>query len=247
MALSWVPRSPRLSTPPTVQLTIDKRFALSVSPEQAWAVLCDARSVGACMPGARIEEVLDARRCRGALESEVGPARVQLAGVVEMAGRDDAQREVHLVGEGVGTDGTRATMDVLARIEATGFADECRLVGRATIEVAGALEVLGQRVLGPASDAVLSVFARNFAAAASTVPSLHRGGAAAAARGAAPQAGPESTLTLFVQGGQAPGAAVAPHTDGAPRDAGEEPKPAGKGGALRDRLRGWFGAGKRGQ
>lgn len=228
-----------------MQLTIDKRFALPVSPEQAWAVLGDVRSVGACMPGARIDEVLDARRCRGALESEVGPVRAQLVGVVEMLGRDDAQREVHLAAEGVGSDGSRATMDVVARIEATGFADECKLVGRATVEVGGGLEALGPRVLGPASDAVLSVFARNFAAAARTVPAPHRG-ASAAARGAASRTGPESTLTLFVQGGQAPGAAVAPHTDG-PLPGGSPPSAqTAKPGSLGQRMRGWFGAGKRG-
>lgn len=225
-----------------MQLTIEKRFALSVSPEQAWAVLADLRSVGACMPGARIDEVLDARRCRGTLECEVGPTRAQLAGVVEIIGSHEARREVHFVGEGGDANGTRATMDVVARIDAAGFADECRLVGRATVDVTGALEQLGQRVLMPASDAVLSVFARNFAAAARTVPAR-----STLAAGAKPPPPPvqESTLTLFVQGGQAPGAAVAPHTDGTgPAIPDSTARPAAAG-SLRDKLRGWFG-GRRG-
>lgn len=223
-----------------MQLTVEKRFALTVSPEQAWAVLRDLRSVAACMPGARIEEALDARRCRGSVECEVGSARARLSGVVEMAGSDESRREVHIVAAGTEADGTQAAADIVARVEATGFADECRLVGRAAIDVAGALEQLGQRVLAPASDAVLSIFARNLVAAARTVPS-RRGPPARAS-----QPGPESTLTLFVQGGQAPGAAVAPHTDG-PAEPGQASAgaSAAAGGSLRDRLRGWFG-GKRG-
>jgi carbon monoxide dehydrogenase subunit G len=221
-----------------MQLTVEKRFALPVSPEQAWAVLSDLRSVGACMPGARVDELLDARRCRGVLECEVGPARMQLAGVVEMTGSDETRREVHLVAEGVEAGATRATADVTARIEAAGFADECRLVGSATLEVTGAIEQLGQRVLAPASDAVLSVFARNFAAAARTVPSRRSGAGATRPT----PSGPESTLTLLVQGGQAPGAAVAPHAEGPGTSVGTQPPAAGGAGSLRARLRGWFGA-----
>ncbi|MBL8323369.1 MAG: hypothetical protein JNJ89_00265 [Rubrivivax sp.] len=223
-----------------MQLTVEKRFALPVTPEQAWAVLFDLRSVGACMPGARIDEVLDPRRCRGTLECEVGPARAVLHGTVELADSSDSRREARWVGEGVADDGTRATMDVRARIESAGFPDECRLVGNATLEVTGALGQLGPRVLGPASDAVLSLFARNFAAAARTVPAPLAGGAGAGRLSSA--TGPESTLTLLVQGGQAPGAAVAPHTEGPAAGVQSQGQPQSTAGSLRQKLRSWFGA-----
>jgi carbon monoxide dehydrogenase subunit G len=217
-----------------MELIVEKRFSLPVSVEQAWAVLSDVRSVAACMPGARIDEPLEGQRFRGALDSEVGPSRVHLEGAVEMTARDAVRREVQLTGQGAGASGLAASMDVTARLEATGFADECRLVGRAALTVDGELAQLGPRVLGPASDAVLSLFARNFTAAARAVPDP---GAKAAARA---RAGPESTLTLLVQAGQAPGAAVAPHSDGSAK-----PEPGAKTAAARvsvkERLRRWFG------
>jgi hypothetical protein len=219
-----------------MELIVEKRFALPVSVEQAWAVLSDVRSVAACVPGARIDEPLSTERFRGTLDGDVGPSRVRLEGTVEMTSRDAARREVRFTGQGADASGAAAAMDVTAYLEATGFADECRLAGRATLTVEGELDKLGQRVLGPASDAVLSLFARNFTAAARTVPDP---GAKAAARA---RAGPESTLTLLVQAGQAPGAAVAPHSEGAD-GGGSGSAAAGEPGAieaLRAKLRGWF-------
>lgn len=218
-----------------MEVIVEKRFSLPVSVEQAWAVLSDVRSVAACMPGARIEAPLAALRFRGAVDSEVGQATARLEGTVEMVTCEAGRREVRLTGQGADPSGTNASMDVTAHLEATGFADECRLVGRAVITVDGELERLGPRVLGPASDAVMSLFARNFAAAARTVPDPH------AKTGARARAGPESTLTLLVQAGQAPGAAVAPHSDGAVKpQAGD--KTAAPRGTMKERLRRWFGA-----
>jgi uncharacterized protein len=212
-----------------MEIRFDKRYALAASLEQAWAVLYDVRATAACMPGARLGEPLADKRWRGSVEGEVGPAKAVFNGELELLGRDSERREVRLAGRGQDRNGASASMQVSAQRERRGSKGEPVLVTRATVELDGELARVGHPVLMSAGEAVLSLFADNFRKAAGRV----RGPGEQAAMAALSKSGPESTLTLLVQGGQAPGAAVAPHSDGrAPVGQREAGRPAG--------LRGWL-------
>jgi hypothetical protein len=191
-----------------MEVKLDKRYAVAATVEQAWAVLSDIPATAACMPGAQITEQVGETRFKGTVKSQVGPATMLFNGEIELLGLDAARLELRLLGKGADKAGSAASMELAARVEPGDDAASSVLVGRATVVVSGRLAQFGSRLLGPVSDAMLGQFADNFSAAAAARP-------AAAAAAASPDllpglasAGSESTITLMVQAGQAPGATL---------------------------------------
>ncbi len=191
-----------------MEVKLDKRYPVAASLEQSWAVLADIHATAACMPGAQITEQVDATHFKGTVKSKIGPAMMLFNGEIELLGLDPAARELHLLARGADRAGSSASMELTARVEPGDDAGSSVLAGQATITVAGKLAQFGNRLLVPVSDAMLSQFADNFRAAAQAAPAPQSSAAVAAALGAS-ASGPESTITLMVQAGQAPSPPVA--------------------------------------
>lgn len=175
-----------------MEVKLDKRYALAVSVEQAWAVLADIRAVACCMPGAQVTEQVDDTHYKGTVKTKVGPALVQFGGDVEVRGLDAAARSLQLFAKGADKSGSSAAMNLAAQLEAGETAGTAVLVGQATVTVSGKLAQFGSRLLVPVSDAMLAQFADNFRAAAAQVPAPAPAGspeasAPAAESGAAPR------------------------------------------------------------
>jgi len=170
-----------------MEVKLDKRYPIAASADQCWAVLRDIRAVAACMPGAQITEQLDDTHFKGTVKSKVGPAVMSFAGDIELQGLDEAARTLQLLGKGADKQGSSASMQLSARLEAGADAADTTLVGVATITVSGKLAQFGSRLLVPVSDAMLAQFADNFRAAAAAVPAAAPvpGDAAAAPQAAA--------------------------------------------------------------
>src|SRR6516225_691524 len=148
-----------------MEVSLDKRYPVAASLEQAWAVLRDVRATAACMPGASITEQIDDTHYKGTVKSKVGPSTLLFGGDIEVLGLDEATRELHIVGKGADKSGSSASMDLTARLEAEA-SGHCTLVGRAVVKVNGKLAQFGSRLLVPVSDVMLGQFADNFSAAA---------------------------------------------------------------------------------
>jgi len=158
-----------------MELQIAKRYPVAASVEQAWTVLADVRAVAACMPGAQISEQLDDARYAGRLKARVGPAALQFDGEIELEAVDAVAHRIALTGKG--KDATSAaSLSLSAQLDAT--PEGCVLVGSALVRVSGKLAQIGNRLLVPASDALLAQFAQNFstaAAARAAAPALAGG------------------------------------------------------------------------
>jgi len=187
-----------------MEVKLDKRYDVAATVDQAWTVLADIRATAACMPGAQITEQVDDTHFKGTVKSRVGPATMVFNGEIELLGLDEAARELHMIGKGADKAGSSASMELTAHVEPGDTPASSVLVGQATILVSGKLAQFGNRLLVPVSDAMLGQFADNFRAAAAAVPAP----AADVLPGLA-AAGSESTITLMVQSGQAPGTPVA--------------------------------------
>lgn len=153
-----------------MQVQLDKRFELQVSPEQAWAVLGDIRAVAGCMPGAQITEQVDETHYKGTVKSKVGPAVMAFGGDIEVLGLDPAARRLEMLGKGADKGGSSASMNLAAHVEDGATPGTSTLVGVATVVVNGKLAQFGSRLLVPVSDAMLEQFANNFRVAAAAVP-----------------------------------------------------------------------------
>jgi carbon monoxide dehydrogenase subunit G len=150
-----------------MELQLAKRYPVAASRAQAWAVLGRLQAVAACMPGAQISEQLDATHYKGQVRVKVGPANLSFAGEIELLECDASAQRLRLACKGSDKGGSAASMELQARLEdaATG----CLLVGEATVKVSGKLAQIGNRLLAPASDALLAQFAANFSNAAAAV------------------------------------------------------------------------------
>jgi carbon monoxide dehydrogenase subunit G len=153
-----------------MEVQLNKRYPLPVSPEQAWGVLADVRAVAACMPGAQITEQTDETHFKGIVKSKVGPAVMTFNGDIELLGKDASQRRLELLGKGADKAGSSASMNLAAHIEGGDARSSSVLIGVATITVSGRLAQFGGRLLVPVADAMLAQFADNFRLAAEAVP-----------------------------------------------------------------------------
>ena len=240
-----------------MEVKLDKRYAVSSAPAHAWAVLADVHATARCMPGAQITEQIDATHYKGTVRTKIGPAQMLFNGDIEVLALDAAARELRLAAKGADKAGSSATMVLTARVEAGDAPGNAVLVGSAVVTVSGKLAQFGNRLLVPASDALLGQFADNFRAAAAARADEGSVSELGAEHGAESAAGmpatreellassSETTVTLMVQAGQAPGAPLPRTAAPAPARA-EAPAPALNVFALlwamlRDAVARWFG------
>lgn len=182
-----------------MEVKIARRFELPVGAEQAWALLSDVRATAACMPGAQLTEQLDERRYKGLMRSRIGPAELRFAGELEVLETDAAARSLRMRGKGGDTNGSSATMDLRAAIEAGERAGSSWLVGETVVAASGRVAQFGGRLMEPVADSLLGSFVRNFAVKAGEMPALDDASPAsvsAPAPAAMPAAPPLSVFAL---------------------------------------------------
>jgi carbon monoxide dehydrogenase subunit G len=180
-----------------MEVKIERRFDLPVRAEQAWALLGDVRATAACMPGAQITEQLDDNRYKGLVRTRIGPASMNFNGEVQVLEMDAATRTLRMLGKGGDTNGSAATMTLIARIEPGASDTVSVLAGETTVTVSGKLAQFGGRFMVPVAESMLDAFAKQFSqqAAAREVaaaPAVDPVQAATPAAAAAPAPAPTS-------------------------------------------------------
>lgn len=153
-----------------MEVKLEKRYPVAVSPAQAWRVLRDVKATAECMPGASITEQVDATHFRGAVKVKVGPANAAFAGDIEVLALDEDKKLLQLLGKGADRGGSSASMDLTATVEPGEAPDSSVLVGDASVIVNGKFAQFGGRLMVQVSDMLLAQFAENFRAAAALVP-----------------------------------------------------------------------------
>jgi carbon monoxide dehydrogenase subunit G len=222
-----------------MQIHFDKRYPVAATPEQAWAVLADIRATAACWPGAALATQVDSRRYQGTMGLQVGAEAVRLDGDIELQGLDATRRELRLRGQGHEAPGSTVSVELVAQVVAGDVPGSSALAGHVTMSVDGRLAQVDKRLLATVGDRLLAQFAENFRAAAAAVPAPQATRAGGARRSALSSGGADSTLTLMVQAGQAPGAAFAAQDEGG--SSRLPAAPLGPWAALRRRLAGLLG------
>jgi uncharacterized protein len=229
-----------------MQIDFDKRYPVASTPEQAWSVLADIRATAACWPGAVLATQVDTRHYQGTVGLQVGSEAVRLDGSIELQGMDASRRELRLRCQGQEAQGSDVSAELVVRVDPGDVPGSSALVGRATFTVDGRLAQHDKRVLATVGDRLLAQFAENFraAAVAAPAPMARRAGADGKRGSKLSSSSADSTLTLMVQAGQAPGAAFAAQDGSGSR--GGPPAPGGLLAGLRRWLAGLFGGGGRG-
>jgi carbon monoxide dehydrogenase subunit G len=81
-------------------LTIEEKVDVNAPVAHVWAFLLAPEKVVACLPGAGLDEVIDARTFTGNVKVKVGPVSMTYAGKAKLEEVDESTHSVTIVGEG---------------------------------------------------------------------------------------------------------------------------------------------------
>ena len=193
-------------------MLLENEFVVAADVATVWSHLLDMEGVAACMPGARIEEVVAPNVYRGSVRVKIGPMTVEYRGEATLAEVDEQGRSARIelkAREARGQGNARAT--IRNRLEPEGAGT--RVIAETDLQITGPQAQFGKGVLEDVGGRILEEFARRLEERmAAGVAGGARDGATAAGRaGGASQDGPGGDGRVGGQAGrrapEAPGPA----------------------------------------
>ena len=77
-------------------MKLENSFEVAAPPEKAWDLLMDVPRIVPCMPGAKLDEVVDENNWKATMQVKLGPISLTFATDVERKEADEANRRVVL-------------------------------------------------------------------------------------------------------------------------------------------------------
>jgi len=122
-----------------VAISLQDRFQVQAPIEAVWQFLMDPQRVVMCMPGARIEEIVDDSTFLGSVKVAVGPIAMSYKGRVQFTSVDEVDHLIRLTAEGRETGGGTALGSMSSSLRATPE-------GQTEVEVDVSVDVTGRIV-----------------------------------------------------------------------------------------------------
>src|SRR5262245_8021723 len=143
-------------------MRLANQFSVDAPVSAVWDVLVDVQRVAPCLPGARVLEKLDGERYRAGMTVKLGPMTLTYEGEVELLERDPAARRARLSGSarearGQGTANAQVAFALAPQGEGT------RAEIEMDVQLSGRAAALGQGVLQPVAEKLVTEFASNLA------------------------------------------------------------------------------------
>lgn len=158
-------------------MLLKNEFTVAADVDTVWAHLLDMEGVAACLPGARIEEVVPPNVYKGTIRVRIGPMTVEYRGQATLAEVDVASRSARIdlkAREARGQGSALAT--VRNHLEPAGSGT--RVVAETDLQITGPQAQFGKGVLEDVGGRVLEEFSRRLEErmAGSTGAAQGRGG-----------------------------------------------------------------------
>ena len=83
-----------------MSIEIKEKFEVAAPIAQVWEFVMDPNKVAPCLPGAKLEEVIDERNFLGGVKIKIGAITTQYKGKVELTEIDEAAHRVEMAAEG---------------------------------------------------------------------------------------------------------------------------------------------------
>ena len=124
-------------------MKFENSFEVPVSAPEAWALLMNVEDIVGCLPGARLDEVVDESTYKGTFQARLGPIAVALSGTVMFEERDEARRLGRLRGQASDTRGRGGASSVITfRLEES--AERTQVAIETDLQLSGALAQYGR-------------------------------------------------------------------------------------------------------
>jgi len=171
-----------------VAIEISQRFCVEAPIDSVWQFVKVPVQIVPCMPGASLEEVVDARTYVGTIRVKLGAVTAKYKGRVELVETDDTSHSVRLVAEGHETSGGTARGTLSSRLASLPDG-RTEVVVDGEIDLTGRVVQVGRGMIRGVSQQVFEQFA------ASAKARLE--GAAAAVEGPAPASPPAVPVRIL--------------------------------------------------
>lgn len=138
-------------------MLVEDTFQVPLPIDDAWRLLTDLEQVVPCVPGARLDEVVDGEY-RGRVTARIGPITVNYAGAARFVERDDVDHRavISLRGqEERGNGSVNATVTTVL----TPDQDRTQVDLATELDVSGRAAQFGRGILGDVASSVLGEFA----------------------------------------------------------------------------------------
>jgi uncharacterized protein len=142
-------------------IKIEKSFQVPEPADQVWKVISDPRSVGSCVPGARITEAVDEKTYKGVIKIKLGASVTDYKGEAHIERLDDQAQEIEIIGKGQDVRGKGgATMKLTAKVRALpeGGTEVATI---SELNVIGILAQMGSRMIQEVANQIFEEFTKN--------------------------------------------------------------------------------------
>jgi carbon monoxide dehydrogenase subunit G len=142
-------------------IKIEKSFQVPEPADQVWKVISDPRSVGSCVPGARITESVDEKTYKGVIKIKLGATVTDYKGEAHIERLDDQAQEIEMIGKGQDVRGKGgATMKLTAKVRALpeGGTEVATI---SELNVIGILAQMGSRMIQEVANQIFEEFTKN--------------------------------------------------------------------------------------
>jgi carbon monoxide dehydrogenase subunit G len=141
-----------------VAIEIEERFCVEAPIDSVWRFMKDPEQIVTCMPGASLDEVVDARTYLGTVKVKLGAVTTRYKGRVELAEVDDASHTVRLLAEGRETAGGTARGTLSSRLVSLPD-DRTEVVAEGDLDVTGRVLQVGRGMIRGVSQQFFQEFA----------------------------------------------------------------------------------------
>jgi carbon monoxide dehydrogenase subunit G len=127
-------------------IEIEERFQVEAPIERVWQFVMDPHRVAACMPGAKLEEVVDDKTFLGSIKIKIGAITTAYKGRVQMTEVDAVAYSVLMAAEGTETGGGTAKGTMRSSLRALDDG-QTELVASANVDLTGRVMQVGSRMI----------------------------------------------------------------------------------------------------
>jgi hypothetical protein len=175
-------------------IEIKETFQVAAPIDTVWRFLLDPQQVVTCMPGAQLDEVIDARTFHGTIKVKVGAITTRYKGKVQLTEVDEGLFKLQMVAEGRETGGgtAKGTMESTLRALPDG---QTEVVGAANVDLTGRIMQVGRGMIqGVSHQLFLEFVKKTKVRLESGAPGGTATGAGAGRPGATGAAAPAATV-----------------------------------------------------
>lgn len=127
-------------------ITIKETFQVQAPIDTVWKFVMDPHLVASCMPGAKLEEVVDAQTYVGSIKIKVGAVTTSYKGRVQFTRVDEAEHVIEMTAEGRETGGGIAKGGMVCRLVAVA-AGQTEVAAEANVDLTGRIMQVGRGMI----------------------------------------------------------------------------------------------------